>query len=66
MAADRAEGKTEEVELVSMDAARDGLTELVLRAGMRDERIVLTRNGKQTAAIIGLRDLERLREMDAA
>lgn len=54
-----------EVEVGAEDA-RKGLTELMGRAGFGDERIVLTRNGKPTAAIIGMADLDRLRALDAA
>ena len=51
---------------VGADAARDGLTELMGRAAFAGERFILTRNGKQTAALIPMKDLERLRALDAA
>jgi prevent-host-death family protein len=54
-----------ETEVGSEDARRD-LTELVGRAGFANERFIITRNGKQAAALIGMRDLERLRSLDAA
>lgn len=54
-----------EVEVGAEDA-RKGLTELMGRAGFGDERIVLTRNGKPMAALIGMADLERLRAIDVA
>lgn len=49
---------------ISLRAARTCLGDLVIRAGVLDERIVITRNGKQAAALIGIRDLERLRAFD--
>jgi prevent-host-death family protein len=51
---------------VSVERARTMLGELVLRAGYGNERILLTRRGKRAAALIGLRDLERLRALDVA
>ena len=36
------------------------------RAGFGGERIVVTRNGKPIAALIGLHDFERLVSLDAA
>jgi prevent-host-death family protein len=57
--------RKDEPQVGAEDARRD-LTELMGRAGYGNERIVLTRNGKPAAAIIGLADLERLRALDAA
>jgi prevent-host-death family protein len=51
---------------IALRSARNALGDLVIRAGVRDERIVITRNGKQAAALIGMRDLERLRALDEA
>lgn len=59
------EGKGESGE-VGAEEARKDLTGLMMRAGFGNERIVLTRNGKRTAALIGMRDLERLAALDAA
>lgn len=42
------------------------LAELMSRAGFGGERIILTRNGKPTAAMISMKDLERLRALDDA
>lgn len=53
-------------EVVSVEAARDTLGRFVLRAGYGDERVVITYHGEERAALIGLRDLERLRALDAA
>lgn len=60
------ERKDEAIEEVAATEIRDRLTELMNRAGYGNERITLTVHGKQTAALIGIRDLERLRAMDAA
>lgn len=51
---------------VGIIRARAVLGELVNRAGFGNERIPITRNGKQVAALVGMRDLERLRALDAA
>lgn len=64
-----ADGKTDEVETtegVGIVRAREILGELVNRAGYGNERIVIMRNDKQSAAIVGMRDLERLRKLDGA
>lgn len=42
------------------------LSELMNRVAFGGERLVLTRNGKQTAALVSIPDLERLRASDAA
>lgn len=51
---------------VGLKVARHTLSDLVLRAGYGNERIELTRKGKPICALIGLKDLERLRALDAA
>lgn len=58
--------KTVEADAVSTDEARDNLGPLVLRAGFGDERIPVTYHGELRAYIVGLRDMERLRALDAA
>ncbi len=50
---------------VSSDEARKSLADLLARAGHKDERIVITLYGKEHAALIGMKDLERLRALDA-
>ena len=40
--------------------AREMLSELVNRAAFGDERVVLTRHGKEMAVIISMADLEKL------
>jgi prevent-host-death family protein len=50
----------------STDEARDNLGPLILRAGFGNERIPITYHGELRAAIVGLRDLERLQSLDAA
>lgn len=54
------ERKGTEPPTVAAEDARVRLGELMLRAGYGEERIVLTRHGKPIAALIGLRDLEKL------
>lgn len=39
---------------------REGLSDALNRAGFGGERIVLERRGKAVAALVSLRDLERL------
>ena len=51
---------------VGMEAARVELTDLMDRAAIAGERFIVTRNGKARAAIVPIKDLERLRELDAA
>lgn len=65
MAEPGTESKDVGLEEVAAAEVRDRLTELMNRANIANERIVLTRNGKQTAALVGIRDLERLRALDA-
>lgn len=45
--------------------ARELLAELVNRAAFQQERIVLTRHGKDIAVIISVDDLARLQALDA-
>lgn len=54
---------TEEVHATDV---RDRLTELMNRANIGRERFLFTVHGKETAALIGMDDLERLRQLDAA
>ena len=49
---------------VSSDEARRTFADLLARAGHKDERVVITLYGKEHAALIGLKDLERLRALD--
>ena len=48
--------------MIRMDvsALREGLSDALNRAGFGGERIVLERRGKAVAALVPLRDLERL------
>jgi hypothetical protein len=46
--------------------ARAMLGELVHRAGMSGERTVLKLGGRRTAAIVSIKDLERLQSLDNA
>lgn len=56
---------TETPEGVGLVRARDIIGDLVARASYGNERIVITRHGRQVAALVGMRDLERLRALDA-
>lgn len=60
--ADEAEG----ADGVGIKRAREILGDLVHRAGFSGERIVLTMNGRQSAALVSMRDFERLRALDTA
>jgi prevent-host-death family protein len=44
--------------------AREQLAELVNRAAFRNERIVLTRHGKDVAVLVSVDDLARLQALD--
>jgi len=57
--------ESKEEAVVSSDEARKSFAEILARAGYKDERIVITLYGKAHAALIGIRDLERLRALDA-
>jgi prevent-host-death family protein len=52
--------------MVQSDEARRGFADLLARAGHKDERVVITLYGREHAALIGMKDLERLRALDAA
>ena len=58
------EDEAESSDGIGVVRAREMLGELVLRAGFGNERVILTRKGKPTAAIVGMRDLDRLKEWD--
>lgn len=55
-----------ESDAVSTDWARDNLGPLVLRAGYGNERIPISYHGELRAFLVGLKDVERLRSLDAA
>ena len=50
---------------LSMKEVRGGLSTITSRVAYRKERVVLVRNGKDTAAIVPLEDLQRLQELEA-
>jgi len=50
---------------IGLDVFRDDLTEFIGRAAFGGERFIVTRNGKQAAGLVPMKDLERLRELDA-
>lgn len=60
------EDESDTDEGIGLLLAKQSLGELVLRAGFGNERITITRKGKPTAALIGMKDLARLRALDAA
>lgn len=45
---------------VTADEARAGFGDLLDRAGFRGERIIVTRHGKELAALISIDDLKKL------
>jgi len=51
---------------VPMESARAHLTEHLSKAHFTQERIVVTKNGKQFAALVSLEDLQLLEEMEDA
>lgn len=53
-----------ETEEVAATDVRDRLTELMQRASIAGERFALTVHGQRKAAIVPVRDLDRLRELD--
>lgn len=61
----QSEDETDSPEGVGIIRAREILGDLVNRAGFGGERIPILRNGRQLAAIVGVKDLERLRALDA-
>lgn len=52
--------------VVQSDEARRVFADLLARAGHKDERVVITLYGREHAALVGMKDLERLRALDAA
>lgn len=50
--------------IVTAEEVRLKLGKFLARAGHRDERIVITLHGERHAALIGIRDFERLQELD--
>jgi prevent-host-death family protein len=62
----QAETESKDGGAVSSDDARKSFADLLARAGHKDERVVITLYGKEHAALIGMKDLERLRALDAA
>lgn len=56
--------ESKETATISSDDARRSFGDLLARAGHKDERVVITLYGKEHAALIGIRDLERLRALD--
>jgi hypothetical protein len=57
--------EVETPEGVGIIRARRSLGELVNRAGFGNERIQILRNGKPVAFLVGPKDIERLRALDA-
>lgn len=57
----RSEGKEKVYE--PADRARDAFGDLLDRAGFRGERIRITRNGKEIAALISIEDLNKLEQV---
>ena len=51
---------------VSISELKDGLSEFINRAAYGRERILILSRGKPKAAVISVRDLERLEELEDA
>lgn len=62
----QADGHKDSQEPISTDEARDNLGPLILRAGFGNERIPITYHGELRAYLVGPKDVERLRSLDAA
>lgn len=60
------ETESKDAMTVSSEDARRSFADILARAGHKDERVVITLYGKEHAALIGIKDLERLRALDAA
>lgn len=56
--------ESESAEGIGVAEAREVLGDLVLRAAYGNERVMITRKGRASAALIGMKDLERLRQLD--
>lgn len=65
-AVQRKDDEPRELEPVSLKEGSRRLGELANEAGYGDRRRPLTRRGKTIAAIVGHRDLKRLRDLDGA
>ena len=63
---DQQANESKAIAQVSSDDARRNLAELLARAGHKEERIVITLYGREHAALVPIKDLERLRSLDAA
>lgn len=60
-------GRKEALEtVVTQDTARRELTELMARTRFTGERFRITFHGDDAAALVPMKDLERLRALDAA
>lgn len=60
------ERKNDTAEEVAATDVRGRLTELMNRAAYNGARFIVTVHGKPSGAIVGVKDLERLRALDAA
>ncbi len=60
------EDESESPSGIGVKRAREILGDLVLRAGYGDERIPILRHGREVAFLVGPKDIERLRALDAA
>lgn len=62
---DRKDGAAPDIEEMSIEDFRRGLADVVGHANYAGRRIVLTKHGKPVAGLVPIRDLDRLREIDA-
>jgi prevent-host-death family protein len=58
------EANPDERDAVGIEEARANFGALVIDASVANKRRVIKRHGKPVAAVVGLRDLERLRALD--
>lgn len=52
--------------VIDAKSFRRNLGEYLDRIGFGDQRFILRKNGKDRGALVPMKDLERLRELDAA
>jgi len=55
---------TAQSEKVDVSDARKSFADLVSRVGFGHQRVVLCRNGKETAALVSVEDLRRLQQLE--
>lgn len=51
---------------IAVSALRERIGDVFVHVAIRQERIILTRHGRDLGAIVPMEDVERLRALDAA